>query len=136
MPILQVKISRHPDSKLGSIIAEGLLERTTRILHKKRNLTSIALEYVSPESWIVGGSSLAAQGKNSFYLEIKVVAGTNTKDELAAYIADCFTFFGAVLGDVHNESYIYVQEVKADAYGFGGVTQERRYIEGNALPAH
>ena len=37
---------------------------------------------------------------------------------------------GELLGPVHEESYAHVDEVKGDAYGFGGLTQERRYIAG------
>ncbi|MBE9016561.1 hypothetical protein IQ272_10505 [Chroococcidiopsidales cyanobacterium LEGE 13417] len=33
-----------------------------------------------------------------------------------------------LLGELHSESYIYIQEVRDDAYGFGGFTQEYRYI--------
>jgi len=29
---------------------------------------------------------------------------------------------------VHEESYIYIHDVRAEAYGFGGLTQEYRYI--------
>jgi 4-oxalocrotonate tautomerase len=32
-----------------------------------------------------------------------------------------------LLGDLHEESYIYVQDVRADAFGYGGLTQEYRY---------
>lgn len=82
-----------------------------------------------PEHWIVGGRSLAEQGKNSFYFDIKVVDGTNTRDEKAQYIAEAFAALGKLLGNVHEESYIYVQDVRAHAYGFGGLTQEYRYIK-------
>jgi 4-oxalocrotonate tautomerase len=34
------------------------------------------------------------------------------------------------LGPLHHESYLHVDEVRGDAYGFGGLTQERRYIAG------
>lgn len=130
MPILNVKVSQPASAELSTAIAETLLELTTRILRKKRELTSIAIEYVLPENWIVGGSSLAAQGKNSFYFDIKVVDGTNTKDEKAQYIAESFAAFSQLLGNVHAESYIYVHDVRAEAYGFGGLTQEYRYIKG------
>ena len=130
MPILNVKISQPASAKLSTAIAETLLELTTRILRKKRELTSIAIEYVSPEHWIVGGSSLAAQSKNSFYFDIKVVDGTNSKDEKAQYIAESFAAFSKLLGNVHAESYIYIHDVRAEAYGFGGLTQEYRYIKG------
>ena len=39
---------------------------------------------------------------------------------------------GELLGPLHEESYAHVDEVKGDAYGFGGLTQERRYIAGKA----
>ncbi|WP_263300728.1 tautomerase family protein [Azospirillum agricola] len=35
-----------------------------------------------------------------------------------------------VLGPLHEESYILVHEVQADAYGYGGRTQEHRCIAG------
>jgi 4-oxalocrotonate tautomerase len=31
------------------------------------------------------------------------------------------------LGNLHEESYIYVQDVRATSYGYGGKTQEYRY---------
>jgi 4-oxalocrotonate tautomerase len=37
---------------------------------------------------------------------------------------------GDLLGPLHHETYIHVDEVRGDAYGFGGLTQERRYIAG------
>ncbi len=129
MPILNVKVSQPASAAMTAAISESLLELTTRILHKRRDLTSIAIDYVAPEHWVVGGSSLAQQGKNSFYFDIKVVDGTNTKDEKAQYISECFAAFDALLAPLHPESYIHVQDVRAEAYGFGGLTQEHRYIK-------
>ncbi|MBI2726067.1 MAG: tautomerase family protein [Polaromonas sp.] len=129
MPILNVKVSQPASAQLSTQISEMLLELTTRILHKKRELTSIAIDYIAPEHWTVGGSSLAVQGKNSFYFDIKVVDGTNTKDEKAQYIAESFQAFEKLLGNVHDESYIHIHDVRAEAYGFGGRTQEWRYIK-------
>ena len=128
MPILNVKISAAPSGELVTAVSDLLLELTTRILHKNRELTAIAIDFVPPEHWIVGGSTLASQGKNSFYFDIKVVDGTNTKDEKAAYVAAAFEGFSRLLGDLHDESYIYVQDVRPEAYGYGGKTQELRYI--------
>ncbi len=129
MPILNVKVSQPASAALTHSISEMLLELTSRILHKKRELTSIAIDFVPPENWVVGGATLAAQGKNSFYFDIKVVDGTNTKDEKASYIAECFAAFDQLLAPLHAESYIHVQDVRAEAYGFGGLTQEYRYIK-------
>jgi 4-oxalocrotonate tautomerase len=37
---------------------------------------------------------------------------------------------GELLGPLHVESYVHAHDAAADGYGFGGVTQERRYIAG------
>jgi 4-oxalocrotonate tautomerase len=61
------------------------------------------------------------------YFDIKVTDETNTKAEKEKYIAEAFNAFSGLLGNLHEESYIYVQDVKAAAYGYGGKTQEYRY---------
>ena len=127
MPILNVKVSATRSPALTKAIAEMLLEHTTRILHKRRDLTAIAIDYVHPDDWIVGGQSLSAQGRNSFYFDIKVVDETNTKSEKAQYIEEVFAAFRKLLGEVHPESYIYIQDVRPTTYGFGGKTQEFRF---------
>lgn len=128
MPYITVKVSAEPSVALTRTIADGVVQRTARILRKKPEVTAVSVEYVSPEHWIVAGRSLKEQNKASFWLDIKVTECTNTKDEKAAYLAEIFAFMGEVLGPLHEESYAYVDEVKGDAYGFGGKTQEHRYI--------
>ena len=127
MPILLVKVSAAKSPELVAKIAELLLELTTRILKKKRELTAIAIDFVEPDSWVVGGVPLSEQGKRSVYFDIKITDETNTKDEKAQYIREAFAGFAALLGDLHEESYIYVQDVRAASYGYGGLTQEYRY---------
>ena len=57
---------------------------------------------------------------------------TNSKDEKAEYIRQAFDGVrGRLLGDLHEESYVYVQDVRAAAYGYGGKTQEFRYQRGS-----
>lgn len=131
MPILNVKVSAAKSSALTQQIADLLLDLTTRILHKDPNVTSIAIDYVDPDHWIVGGKSLSAQGKRSFYFDIKVTDETNTKDEKARYIRAAFDGFARILGDLHDESYIHVHDVRAASYGYGGHTQEYRYHHGS-----
>ncbi|CAN5239722.1 4-oxalocrotonate tautomerase family protein [soil metagenome] len=127
MPILNVKVSAGKSREMTSRISSVLLELTTRILRKDPKVTSIAIDYVDPEDWIVAGKSLAEQGKSSLYFDIKITDETNSKTEKAQYIAEAFEAFAKLLGNLHEESYIYVQDVRATAYGYGGRTQEYRY---------
>ena len=127
MPILNVKVSGTKSANMTTRISSMLLELTSRILRKDPKVTSIAIEYVDPEDWIVAGESLAEQGKSSFYFDIKITDETNSKAEKAQYIGEAFEAFAQLLGNDHEESYIYVQDVRATAYGYGGQTQEYRY---------
>ena len=130
MPILNVKVGATKSPELTRRISDLLLDLTTRILKKKRDVTSIAIDYVDPDHWIVGGKSLTEQNKSSFYFDIKITDETNTKDEKARYIREAFDGFARILGNLHDESYIYVQDVRAASYGYGGHTQEYRYHHG------
>lgn len=127
MPILNVTVSARKSAELTKSISAILLDLTNRILHKKREVTSIAISYIDPEDWIVGGRSLAEQGKSSIYFDIKITDETNTKDEKLQYISAAFDAFSRLLGNLHEVSYIYVEDVRATAYGYGGRTQEYRF---------
>jgi 4-oxalocrotonate tautomerase len=128
MPFINVVISRKPDAELAKKIADGVVDRTERVLRKPRQITAVAVTFVPPEQWIIGGRSLQEQGLASFWLDIKVTEGTNTKDEKASYLAEVFSFMQSVLGPVHEESYILIHDVHGDGYGYGGTTQDYRYI--------
>lgn len=127
MPILNVKVAAVRSQALSKAIASLLQDLTARILRKDPAVTAIAIDFVAPEDWYAGGRSLAEQRKSSVYFDIKVTDETNTKDEKAAFIREAFSGLAALLGNLHEESYIHVHDVRAAAYGYGGVTQEARY---------
>jgi 4-oxalocrotonate tautomerase len=129
MPIINVTVTGKPDTELSARIAKEVNELTKTHLRKDPTVTAVALSYIDPQHWFAGGASLASQGKTSFWLDIKVVDGTNTKPELAAYLEAIFAAMGRILGEMHNESYVLAHEVPAAAYGFGGKTQEFRFID-------
>jgi phenylpyruvate tautomerase PptA (4-oxalocrotonate tautomerase family) len=57
MPILNLKVSAVKSAELSKSISGILLELTARILKKETGLISIAIDYVDPDDWIVGGPS-------------------------------------------------------------------------------
>ncbi|MBR0874724.1 4-oxalocrotonate tautomerase family protein [Bradyrhizobium tropiciagri] len=131
MPLITVTYatSRQTPS-LKSDIAAAVSELTATILHKDPKVTAIIVKSADAAGWFAGGKSLSEQHLASYWLDIHVSEGTNTKDEKAAYLAALFQRMGELLGPLHEETYAHVDEVKGDAYGFGGLTQERRYIAG------
>lgn len=133
MPYLNVKLCSPHSPETADQLALALTELTAGILKKKPELTAVTVEHIPSSLWFIGGKELASQGAATFYLDIKVTEGTNTKDEKAAYIKAVFSKAESLLGRLHPTSYIVVHEVRADAWGYGGTTQEFRYIAGKAL---
>ena len=131
MPLITVTYSTaRTTPQLKAEIAAAVSELTARILHKDPKVTAIITKSVDAADWFAGGKSLAEQKLASYWIDIHVSEGTNTKDEKAAYLAAMFSRMGELLGPLHEETYLHVDEIKGDAYGFGGLTQERRYIAG------
>ena len=131
MPLITVAYSTSRQApSLKSDIANAVTELTAKMLHKDPKVTAIIVKSIEAEDWFAGGKSLAAQKLASYWIDIHVSEGTNTKDEKAAYLAAVFERMAELLGPLHHETYLHVDEVRGDAYGFGGLTQERRYIAG------
>jgi 4-oxalocrotonate tautomerase len=130
MPILSVSLGTRPSPQLAAGVASTLVELTSTILHKQPQVTSVAVQFIDPQHWFIAGRSLAELGKSTFFLDVRITDGTNTKDEKGQYVAEVFRAMSALLGEVHDESYVHVHDVRADAYGYGGLTQEHRYIRG------
>jgi 4-oxalocrotonate tautomerase len=129
MPMITILYSTpRPASGLKSQIAAAAADLAASILRKDPKVTAVIVDAVDPDDWFAGGASLAAQRLASFWLDIRIVDGSNTKDEKADYISAVFQRMGELLGPLHSESYVHVNDVRADGYGFGGLTQERRYI--------
>jgi 4-oxalocrotonate tautomerase len=129
MPLITVTYSSFRKApSLKAEIASAVSDLTARILRKDPKVTAVIVKSVDAADWFAGGKSLAEQSLASFWLDVHVSEGTNTKDEKAAYLAAVFARMAELIGPLHHETYLHVDEVRGDAYGFGGLTQERRYI--------
>lgn len=128
MPYINVKLNEKESDELREKIVDIVLENTTNILNKKAEVTSVLVEFVSQKSWSIGGKS-----STTFYLDIKITKGTNTKEQKANYIKKTYKDFYGLLGEITPASYIVIDEVEADSWGFEGLTQEYRYIKSKIL---
>ena len=133
MPYLNVKISEQGSPELTRQIADSLSALTGSILHKKQELTSVSIDYLDGSRWFVAGSAVSSQGRKTFFLEINITEGTNTKDEKARYVKEVYGSMESILGTLHPASYVVIRDVAADSWGYEGSTQEFRYIKGKNL---
>jgi len=133
--MITLQIAVAPDPRLAREAAQLVTRRTAEILGKDPNVTAVAVEFVPRAQWFIAGRSIDEIRKAAFFLEVRISDGTNTKDEKARYVATLFSDFDRLLGGVDQESYVHVNDVRADAYGYGGLTQERRYVQSRPVAA-
>jgi 4-oxalocrotonate tautomerase len=136
MPFLDVKIAATPSPDLAARVSATVSEITHRVLRKRIDITAVAVQFVHPADWFVAGSSLEAQGKSSFFLDVRLTDESNTREEKASYVSEVFTAFAGLLGNLHEESYVHVHDVRATAFGFGGRTVESRRGDVSQGAAH
>lgn len=128
MPYINVKLNAKESDELTERVVDIVMDNTTNILNKKADVTSILVEFVPQNSWSAGGKNCV-----TFYLDIKITKGTNTKEQKANYIGKCYKDFQELLGEITPASYIVIDEIDGDSWGFEGLTQEYRYIQSKIL---
>lgn len=127
MPHLNLQLSATPDAELSRRAAALIADLTVEVLGKSRELIVVAVQYIDRGQWFIAGRSLQEWGLDAFHLDISITDETNTKDEKARYLQQAHAGLSALLGAVHETSYIHIVDARAAAYGYGGLTQERRY---------
>jgi 4-oxalocrotonate tautomerase len=127
MPYLNLKLGVDASTELAERAATTLTQLTAKRLGKKRELTSVQVEFVPRAHWFIAGTSVQSGGSSTFYLDVKITEGTNTKDQKAVYMREVFAALESLLGPVQPASYIVLHELRADTWGHAGETQERRY---------
>jgi 4-oxalocrotonate tautomerase len=135
MPMITLQIASEPDPRLARDAARLVTSRTAEMLGKDPEVTAVAVEFIPRRQWFIAGRSTEELGRTAFFLDVRISDGTNTKDEKARYVAAIFAELDRLLGGVDQESYVHVDDVRADAYGYGGLTQERRYVQSKPVAA-
>ncbi|WP_108063070.1 tautomerase family protein [Poseidonibacter lekithochrous] len=124
MPYINVKTNVKKSDELREKIVDIILENTTNILNKKPEVTSVLVEFVPFDTWNINKDNLS-----TFNVDIKITKGTNTKNQKAQYIKETYLNLKEILGDITPASYIIIDEIEGDSWGFEGLTQEYRYIK-------
>lgn len=114
MPILNVKVSAKKSPEMTKSIS-GLYWTSRRASSRRnprlRQSPSTTLTQTTGSS---GEKSLIRTPQEECSLpDIKITDETNTKVEKVEYILAAFNAFSQLLGDLHEVSYIYVQDVRA-----------------------
>ena len=93
------------------------------VLGKVASLTSVLVEQLPSGSWTVGGKPVPVAA----HVNATITAGTNSSIEKARYIEATMTLLREVFGaELSPATYVVVEEVSAQSWGYDGRTQESR----------
>ena len=127
MPYIHIQVTGQPDTELAARIAQSATELTSTLLGKNAALTAVAIDFIDPNHWFIGGRPLAGTRLRSYHWMVSITDETNTKREKAAYLEAVHAAMKGLLGAVAEHSYVHVADLRGSAYGYGGLTQEHRY---------
>jgi len=130
MPYIHIQVSGASDAGLAGRVATTATELTARLLGKDPAVTAVAIDFIDPRQWYLGGKPLSAGAQRSYHWMVSITDETNTKEQKAAYLEAVHRRMGELLGGVVEHSYIHVADLRAAGYGWGGKTQEHRYQHG------
>jgi len=128
MPIINLKVSGQEDPALAKKLVKVISDITKDVLNKKPEVTVVIVSFVPDNLWFVNSVSLAELEAKSFHLNIKISDSTNLKADKAKYVDAIHHSLTSLLGSIHPVSYTSIHEMKADAYGYEGLTIEYKYI--------
>src|SRR5690242_13219698 len=112
MPMISIQYAANrARAVLPGEIAQAVRTLSSEILHKDPAVTAIAIQQIDPANWFVADAALAQHKLGAFWLDIRITEGTNTREEKAAFIAAAFAKMNELIGPLHNESYVHVNEV-------------------------
>lgn len=136
MPMISIQYAApRPQPELPRAVANAVRSLSSEILHKDASVTAIVVEEVDATKWFIADKPLAEHGLAAFWLDVRITDGTNTREEKAAFIAAAFAAMDKLIGPLHTESYVHVDDARGDAYGYGGLTQNDRYFAGKLKTA-
>ena len=126
MPFVHIQVA---GAGIGAREKQTLQKQATGfmvdIMRKRPEVTAVLVDVAEPGSWTVGGEPVPVAA----HLDVKVTRGTNTHEEKARFVAAVAAMFREVLGpDLPIATYVVVDEIEADAWGYDGVTQEERRL--------
>ncbi|MEO7045391.1 MAG: 4-oxalocrotonate tautomerase, partial [Ferruginibacter sp.] len=118
---------------VAKALAKNISMLTRDVLKKRSEVTVVTVSFIPDHLWFVNSETLAELKQKSFHLTIKISDSTNLKDDKSKYIEAIHKSLKSFLGDIHPVSYTAIEETKADAYGYEGLTIEYKIINNKMI---
>ncbi len=128
MPYINIRIG----TTLSDEQKNQLYEKTTllmnTIMNKRREVTVVHIQESDAQQWSTNAVQLSANEPIGAYVDIKVTQGTNTPDEKKEMISLTNKMLQNIVGTIQEASYIVIDEIPAESWGYNGKTQAMRAL--------
>ncbi|KQP80588.1 tautomerase family protein [Methylobacterium sp. Leaf117] len=124
MPFVRITLAGPPprDEAVAALQA-GVTTLMAEVLGKRADLTAVVVEGTASGAWSVGAVPVAVAA----HLVATITAGSNGPAPIADFIAAAHRLLAGTLGaGLPLATYVVVDAVPAEAWGYGGLTQAQR----------
>src|SRR5690349_4148319 len=87
MPMITVRYSSPRGGQSARAVAEAINALSAEYLRKDPAVTAVAVEEIDPAKWFISNRSLLQHELASFWVDVRVVDGINTRAEKAEFLA-------------------------------------------------
>ena len=118
MPFVRITVSGPTLApKQVVLLHTEITQLLASVLGKRADLTSVLVEQPATADWAIGGTA------------VKVAVHVEAPEQKARFIDKTMRLLTSVLGsELNPATYIVVNEVPANAWGYDGRTQESRQL--------
>lgn len=126
MPFIRISVAGNtPSQNQLTQLQTQTTQLMANILHKRPEVTVVAIEIAVATHWSVGGEGLEKE-RGLAQMEAFITAGTNSEQEKAEFISAANDMFAAVFRAAMSPLYVVIIEVNAADWGYDGKTQADR----------
>lgn len=130
MPYVEVTLDPAPSAEQAAQLARDITDAMASEVGKRREVT--ALRVIGSEAilWTIDAKPTQ---RTTAYLDVKITQGTNSGEEKAALIKLLNQILLKIFGELEEASYIVINELAAENWGYAGLTQANRANSRRAL---
>jgi 4-oxalocrotonate tautomerase len=117
MAIFTLRVSGNKSYSMTKSISQIVMEMNLKYLRGRADFTAILIDYLPVDVWVIGGTTLSEQEKNCLIMHVSV-SNMVTSDEKKIFISETFKALNQVIGDLHEDSYINIQQSDLDSFSY------------------
>lgn len=128
MPFVRITYHAGPlDDTTRRALSSGATRIMVDVLHKRAELTAVLVEANDCALWSIGGRPLDPNSEPTAFVDARITRDTNSAAQIATAIAAFHALLQQTLRQPAEASYVVIDELPAEHWGYAGLTQQARH---------